>query len=89
MNPKITPEIRSALKDHPIGPVLLEGELDGGPVYLMRLDDIANLQALDDSRIREELTEADEDIAAGRTSEWNADDIKSRGRERANRNNAS
>ena len=82
MNPKITPEIRTALQDHPVGPVPLEGDLDGGPVYLMRLDDIANLQALVDTRIREKLAEADADIAAGRVAEWNADDIKSRGRER-------
>jgi hypothetical protein len=82
MNPRITPEIRSALEHHPVGPVRLEGDAEGRPVYLVRLDDIANLQELVDSRIREKLAVADLDIAAGRVEEFDGEDIKQRGRER-------
>ena len=82
MNPQITPEIRSALQQHPVGPVRLEGEAEGGPVYLVRLDDIANLQELVDARVRDALTEADQDITAGSVVEWNPSDVKRLGRER-------
>ncbi|WP_417731560.1 hypothetical protein [Rosistilla oblonga] len=74
----MTPEIRSTLDKHPVGPV----RIDGGPIYLVRLDDIANLQTLVDSRVGEALSEADEDIAAGRIVEWNPDAMKRLGRER-------
>ena len=82
MNPQITPEIRSALQQHPVGPVRLEGEAEGGPVYLVRLGDIANLQELVDARVRDALTEADQDITAGSVVEWNPSDVKRLGRER-------
>ena len=82
MNPKITPEILSALEQHPVGPIRLEGEAGASPVYLIRLDDIANLQELVDGRVRECLAEADSDIAAGRVGEWNPEEIKRRGHER-------
>jgi hypothetical protein len=89
MNPKITPEILSALEQHPTGPIRLEGESGTPPVYLVRLDDIANLQELVDGRIRESLAEADADIAAGRTGEWNPKEIKRRGHERFGQNEQS
>ncbi|QDV12421.1 hypothetical protein CA51_23040 [Rosistilla oblonga] len=82
MKPQMTPEIRSALDKHPVGPVRIDGDTGGGPVYLVRLDDIANLQALVDSRVGEALSEADEDITAGRIVEWNPDAMKRLGRER-------
>lgn len=82
MNPQITPEIRSALEQHPVGPVRLEGDSEGGPVYLVRLDDIANLQELIDGRVRDALAEADEDIAAGRIVDWNPEEVKRLGRAR-------
>lgn len=76
MNPRITPEIRSALQQHPVGPVRLEGDAEGGPVYLVRLDDLANLQQLIDGRVREALTTADQDIADGKLVEWDPSDVK-------------
>ncbi|WP_148080404.1 hypothetical protein [Roseimaritima ulvae] len=82
MNPQITPEIRSALERHPVGPVRLEGDAEGGPVYLVRLGDIANLQELIDGRVRDALVEADEDIAAGRIVDWDPEEMKRLGRER-------
>ncbi len=44
MNPEITPEILAALEHHPVAPIRLAGKAPSGPVYLIRLDDIANLQ---------------------------------------------
>ncbi|QDS89087.1 hypothetical protein EC9_32840 [Rosistilla ulvae] len=82
MTPQMTPEIRTALEKHPVGPVRIDGDTGGGPVYLVRLDDIANFQALVDRRVGEALSEADEDIAAGRIVEWNPDAMKRLGRER-------
>lgn len=82
MNPQLTPEIRSALEQHPVGPVRLDGDAEGGPVYLVRLDDIANLQELLDGRVREALAEAEHDIAAGRIVDWNPEDMKRLGRDR-------
>lgn len=81
MNPRITPEIRNALERHPVGPVRLDGEAKGGPVYLVRLDDIANLQELIDGRIGDALAEADKDIAAGRIIDWDPEELKRLGRE--------
>lgn len=89
MNPQLTPEIRTALERHPDGPVRLDGETDRGPVYLMRLDDIANLQELIDQRVQEKLGEADQDIAAGRLVSWNPESVKERGRERLENRDAS
>lgn len=89
MNPKITREIQSALEQHPVGPIRLDGDTVTGPVYLMRLDDIANLQEVVDGRIRDKLTEADADIAAGRVEEWNPEEIKRRGHERSGQNDKS
>ncbi len=83
MNPQMTPEIRSALEQHPVGPVRLEGHTDGGPVYLIRLDDMANLQDLIDDRTRNALAEADKDIAIGRIVDWNPVEMKQLGRERS------
>lgn len=80
MNPKITPEIQTALEQHPVGPIRLEGEPGTAPVFLVRLDDIANLQEVVDERIREKLTEADADIEAGAISDWNAEQVKLRGK---------
>jgi len=79
MNPQMTPEIRNALEQHPVGPVRLDGDAEGGPVYLVRLDDIANLQELVDGRVRNALAEADEDIAAGDIVDWNPAEMKRRG----------
>lgn len=89
MNPQITPEILAALEQHPVGPIRLDGETPSGPVYLMRLDDIASLQELVEDRIREKLAEADADMAAGRVEELDVEDIKRRGRDRWDQNNAS
>lgn len=80
MNPKITPEIQSALEQHPVGPIRLEGEPGTAPVFLVRLDDIANLQEVVDERIREKLAEADADIESGNVSDWDAEQVKLRGR---------
>ena len=88
MKQKITPEILTALEQYPVGPILLEGDTAAGPVYLMRLDDIANLQELVDDRIREKLAEADADIAAGRFEEWDVEGVKRRGRDRWDKNDA-
>lgn len=87
MNPKITPEIQSALEQHPVGPIRLEGEAGSGPVYLVRLDDIANLQDVVDGRIREKLAEADDDVQAGRIVELDFQQIKSRGRQQLDSQN--
>lgn len=83
MNPQITPEIRSALEQHPVGPVRLDGDAEGGPVYLVRLDDLANLQELIDGRVRDALGDADDDIAAGRIVDWSDGEMKRLGRERS------
>ena len=88
MNPEITPEILAALAQHPVGPIRLQGDADVGPVYLLRLDDIANLQELIDDRIREKLAEADADIAAGHVEEWDVESVKRRGRDRWEKNDA-
>jgi hypothetical protein len=89
MNPKITPEIQSALEQHPVGPIQLDGDVGASPVYLMRLDDIANLQELAEIRIRERLSEANADFAAGRTGDWNPEEIKRRGHQRLSPNDKS
>lgn len=81
MNPKVTPELRSALDAHPLGPIQLDDEGSGEPVFLVRLSDIPTLQATVDQRIRQRLTEADADIAAGKLADWDAGDIKRRVRE--------
>ena len=83
MNPQITPEIRSALEQHPVGPVRLDGDTDGGPVYLVRLDDIANLQELIDGRLRDALAVADDDIAADRIVNWDPHESRWLERERS------
>ena len=44
MNPQLTPEIRNALEQHAVGPVRLDGDAEGGPVYLVRLDDKEQLR---------------------------------------------
>ena len=80
MNPRITPEIRTALQQHPVGPVRMEGNDGESPVFLVRLDDIASLQELVDGRIQDALSAADQDIADGKVMEWDADAIKQRGR---------
>lgn len=85
MNPQMTPEIRSALEQHPVGPVRIDGDAESGPVYLLRLDDIANLQELVDDRVRNALAEADKDIATGRVVDWNPEEMKRLGRERLSR----
>ena len=82
MNPKITPEIRSALSQHPVGPIQLDDDASNEPVFVVRLSDIPDLQAKIDGRIREKLAEADADIAAGRVTPWDVADIKRRGRAR-------
>ncbi len=89
MNPKITPEIQSALEQHPVGPIRLEGEAGSSPVFLIRLDDIANLQDVVDGRIREKLSEADTDIEIGRVLEWDPNQIKTLGREQLDSQNDS
>ena len=80
MNPKITPDIRTALQQHPVGPIQLDDESSGEPVFLVRLADISDLQALIDERIRLKLAEADEDIAKGNVASWDTEDVKQRGR---------
>lgn len=82
MNPKLTPEIESALKEVPFGPIRLEGSPGSEPVYVVRLDDITGLQQLVDSRVRKKLLEADSEIAAGRIEIWDAEAIKQSGRSR-------
>lgn len=89
MNPKITPEMQSALEQHPVGPIRLEGDVGSSPVYLLRLDDIAHLQELLDGRIRERLTEADADVTAGRKGVWNPEELKRRGHQRLSQNDKS
>jgi hypothetical protein len=86
MNPKITPEIQSALDQHPVGPIRLQGEAGSSPVYLVRLDDILNLHELVKDRIQEKLAEADDDLKDGRVLDWDPDAIKRRGRERLGQN---
>ena len=82
MNPKLTPELRAALNEHPVGPIRLEDDASSEPVFIVRLADIPNLQSLVDERIRAQLREADADIAAGDVATWDAADIKRRGRQR-------
>ena len=82
MNPQITPEIRNALEQHPVGPVRLSGDSNDEPVYLVRLDDIAALQELADSRVRDALTKADEDMEANQVIDWNPQDLKQLGRQK-------
>ena len=82
MNPKITPEIRTALNRHPVGPIQLEDVSSNEPVFVVRLGDIPDLQATADDRIREKLAEADADIAAGKVAPLDLEDVKQRGRAR-------
>ena len=82
MNPKMTPEIRSALRQRPAGPVQLDDESSSEPVFVVRLSDITDLQSKLDDRIRQKLAEADADIAAGDVAPWDAEDVKQRGRAR-------
>ncbi len=82
MQVEITPEIRAALEQHPVGPIRLVGESVSSPVYVIRLDDMANLQELMDKQIRTKLAEADEDIATERIEDWNPQSINQMGRER-------
>ena len=82
MNPKLTPELRAALSQHPVGPIQFEDETAAEPVYLVRLADIPSLQSLVDDRIRQKLAEADAAIAAGDVAELDVEDIKRRGRTR-------
>ncbi len=80
MNIRITPEIQAALNQYPVGPIRLESDEDEKPVFLLRLDDIANLQELVDGRVQEKLAEADADVKAGRVSDWDVEGIKQRAR---------
>lgn len=82
MNPKITPEIQAALRLHPVGPIQLDDESSGEPIFLVRLADIADLQAKIDDRIRQKLVEADVDIADANVASWDVEDVKRRGRAR-------
>lgn len=82
MNPQLTPEMLTALEQHPDGPVRLDGDVQGKPVYLVRLEDMANLQDLVDGRIRNALAEADADIEAGRIVDWDPAEMRRLGRER-------
>lgn len=82
MNPKITPEIQDALRQHPGGPIQLDDESSGDPVFVVRLSDIADIQAKIDDRIRQKLSEADADITAGNVAPWDAEGVKQRGRAR-------
>ncbi|MEM7456081.1 MAG: hypothetical protein AAF456_17160 [Planctomycetota bacterium] len=81
MNLRITPEIQAALDQYPAGPIRLDSDDDNNPVFLLRLDDIANLQEVVDGRIQEKLAEADADIKAGRVSEWDIDQLKRKARD--------
>ena len=85
MNPRITPEIRTALQQHPVGPVRMEGDAGENPVFLVRLDDLASLQELVDGRIGDALAEAGQDIANDRVTDWDPATIKKQGREFPNR----
>ncbi len=82
MNPKITSEIRTALRQHPVGPIQLDDESSDEPVFVVRMGDIADLQATVEERMRQKLAEADGDIAAGNVGPWDAEDVKQRGRAR-------
>ncbi len=82
MNLKITPEIQAVLRQHPAGPIRLDDESSGEPVFLVRLGDVADLQTTVEDTIRQKLTEADADIAIGNVASWDAEDVKQRGRAR-------
>lgn len=86
MNPKLTPEMMSALNQQ-VGPIPLESENSDEPVFLVRLQDIPDLQKLVDKKIKEKLAQADEDIEAGRVANWDVEDIKKRGRARFEKRN--
>ncbi|KAA5539005.1 hypothetical protein FYK55_25760 [Roseiconus nitratireducens] len=53
-----------------------DGDTEGGPGYLKRLNDIANLQELIDGRLRDALVEVEEDITAERIVDWDPDEIR-------------
>ncbi len=82
MNPKMTPEIRTALRQQPAGPTQLEDDASSEPVFVVRLSDITDLRSKLDDRIRQKLAEADADIADGNIAPWDPEDIKRRGRAR-------
>ena len=86
MKANITPELRAALDNSPIGPVPLEDASTGETVLLVRLSDLTHLQSCVENNIRAKLTEADADIAAGRIAPMDMADIKQRGRERQSQN---
>ena len=80
----MTPEIRNALRQHPVGPVQLDDESSSEPVFVVRLSDITDLQSKLDERVRQKLAEADADIADGNVASWDAEEVKRRGRARLN-----
>lgn len=82
MNPKITREIRTALSQHPIGPIQLDDEASKEPVFVVRLGDVPDLQLKIDDCIRQNLAEADVDISGGKVAPWDSEDIKRRGQMR-------
>ncbi|MBX9789916.1 MAG: hypothetical protein K2Y37_13445 [Pirellulales bacterium] len=72
MAPKLTPEMREALARHPGQPVEIEDD-ETKRVYLL-FDREQARELLDDWIVRE-LAIAEADVAAGRTVEWDADNL--------------
>ena len=81
MNLRITPEIQSALDLNPTGPIRLVGDSNTSPVFLVRLDDLAKLQKLVDSRLHKKLAEASMDIASQRVVDFDPETVKQEARD--------
>ncbi len=86
MKAKLTKEQAEALQKQ-IGPIALRNETTNEQVFLVKLEDIPDLQKLVDSTIQMKLAEADENIKNGETGDWDVDDIKRRGRQRFKKRN--
>jgi hypothetical protein len=82
MNLKMTPEIRSALRQNPTGLILLEDDSSSETAFVVRLSDIPDLQSKIDDRVRQYLARADADIASGNVAAWDVEDVKRRGQQR-------
>lgn len=84
MNPKLTPELRNALNAQPVGPIRLDDDDSGEPLFLIRLADIPTLQQKVEQQIRQKLAEADADLTAGKVADWDPGDVKQSARARRN-----
>ncbi len=83
---KLTPEMISALRQQ-AGPIAMESDKENETVFLVRLEDVANLQKQVDQTMVTKLQEADKDIRAGKIEPWDVQDIQRRGRMRFDDNN--